>query len=236
MGNRQFLALAISTVLISGGCSAASIDSAETTSSPPSTAAATTTTSVPPTTRPAPSTTTSSVPVVDSEAVAFAEALIADLNAADIDAVNARFPEHVKIDSVVVTMLAPDRWSAYGVAMESIWELGECKPLAGAATRCVWLRTSEHEPYFPEARSVAFKFRLESGLLAFAEFSLPNDSSVGPESDFTAWMFENHPAEASLLYFKNGDAGYYEQRVVDPLGEAELKKEFVPLWRASLNE
>jgi hypothetical protein len=234
----------LGVLLIGGGCSAGT--SAELTDT--TTMADTSSTAVPPTTRPASpttevvveekaaeSTTTASAPVLDPEAVAFAEGLIADLNVDDIDAVAAPFPDGVDLWSVTSTMGFPSRWAAYGVAMESTWELGGCKSLVGGMSRCVWFRASEHEPYYPEPKSVVIQFRLESGVAAYAEFTLPNDPSVAPETDFTDWMLEIHPSQAHELHI-DISVGYFDQWMVHPLDEAEIKKEYVPLWRGTLGE
>jgi hypothetical protein len=203
----------------------------------------------PPTTEAAPPTTAAAVieeavpttvaiaeevaPVVDPASLAFAEGLIADLNAGDVDGAVARFPDTMTFRSDFFTLPVIPGWFAFNDALESTYELGECKTITGGVTRCEWFRTSEHDPYYPEAEHVIYQFRLEDGVPAFTMVTHQKAGWWDTEIHFMNWMGENHGEEAIVLYrFPSSSSG--GPIFLSPQEAADLKKEYVPLWRATL--
>jgi hypothetical protein len=174
----------------------------------------------------------SALPSADPEVVAFLEGYYKELNAGDIDAAVSRFDGYSAAGNSVVAQIDE---AMHGVAMESIWELGECQVLAGGITSCAVSRLSEYDPGYPNAVVYSTALRIESGELVTYLPGNTDIESTRVENEFAVWMQENHPAEWEQLY-QNGvqAAGLHIPRTVNPQERAELKKEYVPLYRATL--
>ena len=204
---------------------------------PPTTQAVTPTTqAVTPTTQVLTPTTVAALsgqPSVDPEAVAFLEGYFEELNAGDIDAAVSLFDGYSAAGNSVVQRIAE---VTHGVAMESIWDLGECQVLGGGITSCAVSRLSEHDPGYPNAVEYSISLRIESGELATFIHGNTDIESTLAENEFAVWMQENHPVEWEQLYQGGVQAaGLHIPRSVNPQERAELKKESVPLSRPPLD-
>lgn len=206
---------------------------------PPTTQTVTPTTqATPPTTQPAAPTTVAAAaetPVVDPGTLAWLDAYITELNAGDIDAVATRFEESAvpNFDSSREVAIA-----SHGIAMESTWEYGDCKPLTGGLAWCLIRRTSEYAPEFPASKEFALRVRVEAGELQFYDPDFrAREHHLPAENEFAAWMWENHVDVWILMYAKVADApGNYFPLYSKLSDAAALKKQYVPLWRSTLDE
>lgn len=175
----------------------------------------------------------SALPSVDPEAVAFLEGYFGELNAGDIDAAASRFDGYSAAGNSAVQETST---AEHGVAMESVWDLGECQVLNGGITNCAVSRVSEHDPGYPAAVEYAISVRIESGELVSYILGETDIESALAENQFAVWMKENHPVEWGQLYVAGITAsGRHLPRSVNPQKRAELKKEYVPLWEATLD-
>lgn len=236
-GPRLLIAAAAFSVVVVALAAALLLNQDTEPAAPPTTEAPPTTQAAPPTTE-ALSTTTDTTtttvaePSPDPEALAFVEGLITELNAGDLDAVMARFPEDATFQSDFFTLASLPRWFEHLFALDSTFELGDCRPVIGGTTRCEWHRTSEYEPYYPTATTVVYQFRLEDGAPAFAQINHVKVGWWDIELQFMAWMAQNHPEIADVMYV-DPDLVTGGPRFADPIREAELKREYVPLWLAA---
>ncbi|MEN8235435.1 MAG: hypothetical protein ABFR89_11005, partial [Actinomycetota bacterium] len=144
----------------------------------------------------------------------------------------ARFPEGMTFQSAFFSREGLRPWFENSIALDSTFELGECKTPTGGVTRCEWFRSSEYEPYYPEREKVIYSIRLEDGEPAFAMVNHEKAGWWNIELQFVDWLVENYPDVAQTLYAGAGNASA-GPRFVQPVLEADLKKEYVPPWIAS---
>lgn len=192
----------------------------------------------PPTTEAAPPTTQAVVEesaptkvasaVVDEEAVAYLEALAAELNAGDYEAAGARVL--AASDFRAPTSNDPRTFIAgmyhYWTEMDSTVEITECRTSpASRTTRCILSRTSEFEPFHPEPETSVMAIRIDDGAIAFFSQSPERSDPWWPiYVEFQEWAHLAHPDDHSGL-----------DNLSAAPEAAALMKEYAAEWRATLD-
>lgn len=204
---------------------------------PPTTEAVASTTEAAPTTTVAseePAPTTTAAPTVDVEALAFVEGLLNELTAGDIEAAVARFPEAMTFQSRLFGIDVVRPWVTYMVAMDSAFELEDCRPVLGGTTRCIWQRTGVDEPYHPLRERMSYQVRLEDGVAVYAQVNHEKDAWWDTEVAFAEWLLETDPEAANAIYsIQTADDLVVVTAPLfsDGTREAEIKKQYVQAWR-----
>ena len=180
----------------------------------------------------APTTTPVAPQGLDAEAVGVVEAMVADLNAGDVDAVATRILAADSFETLSLGELADDRTGAIGryaywVAVDSSVEVAECSTFSNGTTRCEIARTSPLDYSSPDPELSSIQVRLaEDGTLAF----LRQEPTVGAWSarydGFSRWIGENHQDVFAQLF----------SDFSDPERSATLMGEYFSLWEGELSE
>ncbi len=189
-----------------------------------------TTTTVPSTTAPAtttitePSTTsTAPAPEVDAAAVAYIEALVADLNAGDVDAMTQRILEAKQVgfgDGAGGTE-QPIRAVTYWIGIEVQAEILGCRMSDVGITKCDVDMYSDYFPFAPLPMTGQWQVRLDGTEVAFQTwYAFAMDPWFQIDLDFQAWVVENYPEYQAVILVPT-----------DPVRAAELTKQIVAEYR-----
>lgn len=213
-------------------------DGPATTVPPTTTTEATTTTTAAPTTTTTeapPTTTTVAPPEVDAAAVAYFEAMVDEINSGNGEAATQRALAIENFDGEPWFQDSPGlnderpllaSHMLLWIELESQMVVEDCSTSSSGVTRCVLSRTSEHEPYYPDAKRTIWQIRLEGDAAAFMTFANDlTDPSWTVFNQFGEWLFEIDPQAASAL-----------AAVADPVETARVQKLYVAQWRAEQEE
>lgn len=157
---------------------------------------------------------------------------MADLNTGDVDAAMARLPAGITFRSSFFNREGLAGWFEHNVAMDSMFELGDCVTPTGGVTRCEWYRSSEFEPYYPLREKVIYNIRLEDGEPVFVTINHEKADWWEVELQFMSWLAATHPEVGDTLYIRPGDISG-GPKFFEPLVAAHLKKQSVALWAES---
>ena len=236
---RGWLVAATAFAVVIGVAGVVLVFSSGTSSEPPATSppvqVTTTIASAPTTVESVPSTTQApitSVPQVDSEALAFVESLVANINTGDFESAGALIGSVSEINkNGYVPGVTGDDWTPFFEGMYEYWTLVDsqlsiegCQTSeTSGVTRCSLIRrSSEAFPTAPE--ELIMVVRVNNGALAYFE--------QGPDvlSDFwrdylvfDEWLYESTLSEDASIY--NAWFSY-----ASPAGRAEIESEFGSAW------
>lgn len=215
-----------------------------TTEEPPVTTPSTTE-AAPPTTEPVPEeepvsttappeVTTTLEPPPDADAVALMTAFVEDVNSGAAESATAHIasPETFFSDDTSLNAISGVIvWTEYLTLMDVTLSIEECRASTGGNTRCELSYTSEVEPFWPESEPIAFTIRVAGDGLEFLSISRGLSSAALKELEFISWLNENHPEIARQVYWQ-ADQTNARQKFTNAILEAELKRQYVELWRA----
>lgn len=175
-----------------------------------------------------PTTTAFVAPELDAEAAAVIEDIFEDLNAGDIDAAVARMFE---ADEVISTAqgfeidqrdAVAGRW-AYGVEIESTFEVLGCTTTTAGLTRCEIARTSPFDFSSLDPVLSVIQARLVDGRVSYMRVEPIPGAWNATEDAFLDWVEGTHPDALKSLYFDFSD----------PAQSAELMRQYYPEWLES---
>jgi len=171
---------------------------------------------------------TTVAPTIDAEAVAYVEAIAAELNAGEFEAAGASILAAKEFRSAGFIndprpMVAG--MYEYWTEMDSVIEVTDCRTSSTSGiTRCILSRTSEFEPFDPAPETSIFQLRLDNGELAFATQDPERVGSWWTAFvEFRDWVDLTYPGTGGQL-----------DNYTDAAGAAALTKEYVAEWKASL--
>jgi hypothetical protein len=172
--------------------------------------------------------TTATVPPADEASVAFVDGLIAELNAGDFASARARVlaadvvqSQGLVNDPRMAVVLMFEQWTY----LDSEFAIDSCKTLSSGVTRCVFARTSPFESFHPLAETSTVQVRMADGHAAFFTIDPALQDPWGKQYQaFREWMLVENSGAATAIF---GNA--------EPAIAAELIKEYVPLWKATVD-
>ena len=165
-------------------------------------------------------------PALDAEAAAVVEAMVAAINAGDVETAVAPILE---ADEYVSLANAPEgadaraavagRW-AYWAEVDSSVEFLGCSTTTTGTTRCEIARVSQSDYSAPDPELAMIQVRLQDGRVAFMQQEPMVGAWTATELAFNQWVYQNHRDIGAAMFIDFSD----------PERSAELMREYYPLW------